>query len=101
MVSDLIIPGGKWANGDKRFDELVLSTSDDPVVKPKKDSKHVIIIGGGVSGLMSAWMLLDKGYRVTILAKDWAWLKDFHGSRITSQIAGALWEMPPRRLWTY
>lgn len=44
---------------------------------------------------MSAWMLLDKGYRVTILAKDWAWLKDFHGSRITSQIAGALWEMPP------
>lgn len=30
MVSDLIIPGGKWANGDKRFDELVLSTSDDP-----------------------------------------------------------------------
>ena len=40
-------------------------------------------------------MLLDRGYRVTILAKDWAWTKDYERSRITSQIAGALREFPP------
>ena len=53
----------------------------------------LIIIGGGVTGLVTAWVLLDKGYHVTILAKDWA----SYGKeqRLTSQIAGALWEYPP------
>ncbi|CAI7650284.1 unnamed protein product [Penicillium manginii] len=73
MVSELTIPGGTWTTG----------------------GQHILVIGGGVSGLMTAWMLLDRGYQVTILAKEWAWFKDFQGSRITSQIAGALWEMPP------
>lgn len=44
---------------------------------------------------MVAWILLDHGYRVTILAKEWAWTKDWWRFRLTSQIAGALWEFPP------
>ena len=44
---------------------------------------------------MVAWMLLDRGHRVTIFADDWAWTKNFKKSRMTSQIAGALWEFPP------
>ncbi|KAJ5352056.1 D-amino-acid oxidase [Penicillium brevicompactum] len=72
-----------------------VSTGDSPLEKPKAESPHVLILGGGVSGLFVAWMLLDKGFRVTILAKEWARTWDFSESRITSQIAGALWEMPP------
>ncbi|KAF8997685.1 hypothetical protein BDZ89DRAFT_1083515 [Hymenopellis radicata] len=37
------------------------------------------------------WALLDAGYDVTIVAERWADPKN----RITSQIAGALWEFPP------
>lgn len=94
----LTIPSGNWRGG-REFDDLFLSTSDGIVDRGRPNSlsrdKHILIIGGGVSGLLVAWMLLDRGYQVTILAKDWAWTKDFQGSRITSQIAGALWEMPP------
>jgi D-amino-acid oxidase len=74
---------------------MTLSTEDKPRVSVTKDSKHVLILGGGVSGLTTAWMLLDQGHRVTIIADDWAWTKDFEKSRMTSQIAGALWEFPP------
>ncbi|MCO5567177.1 hypothetical protein L7F22_020865 [Adiantum nelumboides] len=52
---------------------------------------HALVIGGGVTGLTSAWCLVDRGYEVTIIAKQYA-SNDF---RITSQIAGALWEWPP------
>lgn len=38
-----------------------------------------------------SWVLLDRGYRVTIVSK--AWVND--ETRLTSQIAGALWEYPP------
>lgn len=50
-------------------------------------------MGAGVIGLVTAWTLLDKGYRVTIIAKEWA----SYGKeqRLPSQIAGALWEFPP------
>src|SRR5690554_4140340 len=68
---------------------MKLSTEDKPYEEPTKDSKHILILGAGVSGLMTAWMLLDKGYRVTIIADDWAWSRDFNKSRMTSQIAGA------------
>ncbi|KAB8079081.1 hypothetical protein BDV29DRAFT_111885 [Aspergillus leporis] len=40
---------------------------------------------------MTAWILLDKGYRVTIVSKGWASITQ----PLTSQIAGALWEFPP------
>ncbi|KAK6813467.1 hypothetical protein RU639_011330 [Aspergillus parasiticus] len=82
----------RYTPGARPFE---VSTSDAPLNELKADSRHVLIIGGGVSGLLVAWMLLDKGIRVTILAKEWARTWDFDEPRITSQIAGALWEMPP------
>ncbi|OGM48161.1 D-amino acid oxidase [Aspergillus bombycis] len=83
---------GKYTPGAKDFK---VSTRDDPLHTPNSESTHALIVGGGVSGLLVAWMLLDQGTRVTILAKEWARTWDFSESRITSQIAGALWEMPP------
>ncbi|KAE8383419.1 FAD dependent oxidoreductase [Aspergillus bertholletiae] len=75
-------------------EELTLSTTAEIPESAKKAQnrfKHILIIGGGVSGLMTAWMLLDKGYRVTVVSKEWANL----AKPLTSQIAGALWEYPP------
>ncbi|KAJ8092026.1 hypothetical protein PM082_024262 [Marasmius tenuissimus] len=70
-----------------------LSPFGEPLVMPTSGSKHVLVVGGGVTGLVTSWVLLDKGYNVTIISKDWA----SYGKeqRITSQIAGALWEFPP------
>ncbi|RAL06609.1 FAD-dependent oxidoreductase [Aspergillus homomorphus CBS 101889] len=56
-------------------------------------STNVLVIGGGVTGLVTAWVLLDRGYHVTIVAKEWATWTQAH--RLTSQIAGELWEYPP------
>ncbi|KAK4462227.1 FAD dependent oxidoreductase-domain-containing protein [Cladorrhinum samala] len=77
------------------YPQIELSTDDTPHKSPDDESKHILILGAGVSGLMVAWMLLDQGHHVTIFADDWAWTKDFQKSRMTSQIAGALWEFPP------
>ncbi|KAE8326172.1 hypothetical protein BDV39DRAFT_216003 [Aspergillus sergii] len=56
-------------------------------------SPRVLVIGGGVTGLVTSWAMLDKGYHVTILSKEWASYTS--KQRLTSQIAGALWEFPP------
>lgn len=64
-----------------------------PLHAPTASSPRILIIGGGVTGLTTAWTLLDKGYHVTILAKEWA--SYTKTQRLTSQIAGALWEFPP------
>lgn len=64
-----------------------------PLKAAVPSSPSILVVGGGVIGLITAWVLLDKGYRVTIVAKEWAsWGKQ---QRLTSQIAGALWEYPP------
>lgn len=70
-----------------------LSPFPSPLHTPVSTSPHILIVGGGVTGLVTAWTLLDSGYRVTIIAKEWA----SYGKeqRLTSQIAGALWEFPP------
>ncbi|KAI0133297.1 FAD dependent oxidoreductase [Hypoxylon sp. NC0597] len=68
-----------------------ISPIGQPLRRPSSKSPHVLIIGGGVTGLISAWVLLDRGYRVTIVSS--AWVND--EQRLTSQIAGALWEFPP------
>ncbi|EEP77756.1 predicted protein [Uncinocarpus reesii 1704] len=70
-----------------------LYAGPEPLHPPTRTSPHVLIIGGGVTGLTTAWLLLDRGFRVTIVSKEWA----SYGSaqRLTSQIAGALWELPP------
>ena len=44
--------------------------------------------------MTSALQLLQKGSKVTVLAKEFA-SPVSSGKRITSEIAGALWEWPP------
>ncbi|KAF8656402.1 hypothetical protein AX16_002547 [Volvariella volvacea WC 439] len=70
--------------------ELVLNYGTNPLLGTHSD-KRILVIGGGVTGLTTAWSLLDAGYSVTVVSEKWASLED----RITSQIAGALWEWPP------
>lgn len=70
-----------------------LSLDPLPHQGPTATSPTVLIIGGGVTGLINAWVLLDRGYHVTVVAKEWASFTD--EQRLTSQIAGALWEFPP------
>ncbi|KIY67306.1 FAD dependent oxidoreductase [Cylindrobasidium torrendii FP15055 ss-10] len=77
--------------GLSRFgDDLVLHHGQ-PIHHPDAPKKRVLIVGGGVTGFTSAWTLLDAGYDVTIIAERWT----DPNNRITSQIAGALWEWPP------
>lgn len=45
---------------------------------------HVVVIGGGVSGLSSAIRLLEKGFPVRILARDFP-------PNTTSDVAAAIW----------
>ena len=45
-------------------------------------------------GMTSALQLLQKGYKVTVVAKEFA-SPVASGKCITSEIAGALWEWPP------
>lgn len=70
-----------------------LSPDGVPLNPPRPNAAHILIIGSGVIGLTTAWILLDKGYKVTIVSKKWASWGD--KQRLTSQIAGALWEFPP------
>lgn len=63
------------------------------LVQATETSPHILIVGAGVTGLVTAWVLLDKGYKVTILSKEWA--NYSKSERLTAQIAGALWEFPP------
>ncbi|KIY64183.1 hypothetical protein CYLTODRAFT_457421 [Cylindrobasidium torrendii FP15055 ss-10] len=72
-------------------DELVLGQSNIDATTATPKDKRVLVVGGGVTGLTSAWALLDAGYKVTVISERWANFEQ----RITSQIAGALWEYPP------
>jgi D-amino-acid oxidase len=48
----------------------------------------VLVIGAGVSGLTSALCLARSGFQTTVIAEQFA-------PRVTSVVAGALWEWPP------
>lgn len=58
-----------------------------PLLAPAIDAPHILIIGGGIIGMSTAWTLLDSGFKVTVLAQQFA---SRDGVRLTSQIAGAL-----------
>ncbi|GAQ10168.1 hypothetical protein ALT_7489 [Aspergillus lentulus] len=62
---------------DFEYPRIQLSTNDEPKEKPNKDSKHILILGGGVSALTVTWILLDSGYRVILVAEQWVWTEDF------------------------
>lgn len=49
-------------------------------------TSRVLVIGGSVTGLTTAWSLLDAGYAVTVVSDQWAPATP----RITGQVAGAL-----------
>jgi D-amino-acid oxidase len=49
---------------------------------------RVVVIGAGVIGLTTALTLRRKGFPVTLVADRFA-------PRVTSIVAGALWEWPP------
>ncbi len=53
--------------------------------------KSILVIGAGVSGLTSALCLARRGFEVTIVADRFA-------PKVTSVVAGALWEWPPAAL---
>jgi D-amino-acid oxidase len=57
-----------------------------PGINPTNSSPDIIVIGGGVTGLVTAWVLLDHGYPVIIVAKE----RPFYTKqqRLTSKIAG-------------
>ncbi|KAI9771326.1 MAG: Saccharopine dehydrogenase [Geoglossum simile] len=52
------------------------STAPSPLKEPTPTSPRVLVIGGGVVGLTTAWLLLDQGFKVAILAKEWASFAD-------------------------
>lgn len=66
---------------------LHISFDRRPLATPGTDARRVLIIGGGIVGLCTAWTLLDSGFRVTVLSEQFA---SRDGLRLTSQIAGAL-----------
>ena len=70
-----------------------ISLDPSPLHPPTPSSPTILVIGGGVTGLITSWVLLDRGYHVTVVSKEWA--SQTKGQRLTSQIAGALWEYPP------
>src|SRR5262249_2742740 len=63
------------------------------VIAPERPPMHehgstVLIIGAGVIGLFSALCLRRRRFRVIVFA-------DHFAPRVTSNVAGALWEWPP------
>lgn len=54
----------------------------------EKPERGVVVIGAGVIGLTTALTLRRNGFPVTVVAEQFA-------PRVTSVVAGALWEWPP------
>ncbi|OBZ70625.1 D-aspartate oxidase [Grifola frondosa] len=77
-----LVPNRTWTY-------LQVSSTPPPSATPT--GKHILIIGGSVTALTNAWLLLDMGYRVTVISDRYAPAEP----RVTGQIAGALWEYPP------
>lgn len=64
--------------------------------KMRRNQHHrVLIIGSGVIGLTSAYLLLEKGYGVTIVSKEFPSTRRL--PKIASEAAGAIW-VPPEMM---
>eukprot|EP00479_Gromia_sphaerica_P005459 TRINITY_DN164_c0_g1_i9.p1 TRINITY_DN164_c0_g1~~TRINITY_DN164_c0_g1_i9.p1 ORF type:complete len:235 (-),score=31.59 TRINITY_DN164_c0_g1_i9:115-819(-) len=73
--------------------ELKNNTEKLELGSPRKQ-KHILVIGAGVIGLTTALKLCEAGFKVTVVATEFAPPKDAVGG-YTSVVAGALWEYPP------
>jgi D-amino-acid oxidase len=71
----------------RRHVHVRLSAESLALVPSTATSPHVVVVGSGISGLMSTWFAVDSGHRVTIVAKSRLGL--------VSNAAAAVWEMPP------
>ncbi|KIJ60927.1 hypothetical protein HYDPIDRAFT_97707 [Hydnomerulius pinastri MD-312] len=78
-----------YLNPNKTWTDLRVRTERSPFFQ--RTNKRVLVVGGSVTGLTSAWLLLDLGYDVTVISDRYAPATP----RVTGQIAGALWEYPP------
>ncbi|KAK9761932.1 hypothetical protein K7432_012784 [Basidiobolus ranarum] len=66
----------------------------EKIVRSDGKIPHVLVIGGGVSGLTTAWALREAGCKVTVIAKQFAPTKPGK-EKIVSEMAGGLWEWAP------
>src|SRR5436305_13578041 len=48
-----------------------VSLDPSPLKPSTPSSPHILVIGGGVTGLVTSWVLHDRGYRVTVVSKEW------------------------------
>ena len=64
-------------------------------VQPRRRRPHVVVVGGGITGLATAWFLRDRA-RVTVLEAD-----DRLGGKIRTSVAGRAcrWRRAPTRSW--
>jgi hypothetical protein len=70
---------------------LHVSFSPTALIAPTTESRRILVIGAGITGMATAWTLLDSGFKVTVIANQFAETTIGNGSRLTSQIAGALY----------
>ena len=68
------------------------SLSPSSLKNTETSSPHILVIGAGITACASSWILLDKGYKVTMVATEFATFTK--SQRLTSQIGAALWEFP-------
>ncbi|KAK9764117.1 hypothetical protein K7432_008657 [Basidiobolus ranarum] len=66
----------------------------EKITRPDGTKPHALVIGGGVTGLTTASVLLNAGCKITVIAERYS-ERGPQDKEIVSKIAGALWEWPP------
>ncbi|KAK1218313.1 hypothetical protein PQX77_019005 [Marasmius sp. AFHP31] len=72
-----------------------------PLIPPPStntEPRHIVVIGAGVIGLTTSWALLDRGYKVTVISKEWPSSSSYSSTtheRLASQVGcTAMWSYP-------